>query len=56
MPNRKEGMSGRETTQMCVWGAIQHLALSSSSKTWLLGVEAGSGSQLENEDTAEMEP
>lgn len=47
---------GGGASQMCVSEAIQQLALSSSRKTRLLGAEARSGSQLENEDTAETEP
>lgn len=51
---RNKQMWVRETSQKCE--AMQRLALSSSRKTWLSGAKAGSGSQLENEDTAEMEP
>lgn len=36
--------------------ALEWLALSNFRKTWLSGAKAGSGSQLENEDTAEMKP
>lgn len=46
----------RETSQMCVTEAVRHLALSISRKTLFAGAKAGSGSQLENEDTAETEP
>lgn len=61
MPKRerhmeKERRGGRYRSQMRIRKAIKCLALSSSRKTWLVGAEAGSGSQLENEDTAEMEP
>lgn len=55
----KEGTNrdcGGEKHPKCVLEAMQRLAMSSSGKTWLSGAKAGSGSQLENEDTAETEP
>lgn len=49
MPKGKE----KQHPERVLREAMQQSALSSSRKTWLSDAKAGSGSQLENEDTAE---